>query len=52
MEDNSLEKKFSKLIIAVSIIIPVLVGILFAVKLKDFGLMLNRFRFCLQFTRQ
>jgi putative membrane protein len=37
MEDRSLEKKFSKLIIAVSIIIPTLVGILFAVKLKDLG---------------
>lgn len=33
----SLEKKFSKLIIAVSILIPVVVAILFTVKLKDFG---------------
>ncbi len=38
MEDNSLEKKFSKFIIAVSIIIPVVVGILFGIKLKDFGI--------------
>lgn len=38
MEDNSLEKKYSKLIIAVSIVIPTLVAILFAVKLKDFGI--------------
>jgi putative membrane protein len=38
MEDNSLEKKFSKFIVAVSIIIPVVVGILFAVKLKDLGI--------------
>jgi putative membrane protein len=37
MEDNTLEKKFSKFIIAVSIIIPVVVAILFGVKLKDFG---------------
>ena len=38
MEDNSLEKKFSKFIIAVSIIIPVVVAILFGIKLKDFGI--------------
>ncbi|MBL0735600.1 DUF420 domain-containing protein [Flavobacterium sp. GN10] len=38
MEDNTLEKKFSKFIIAVSIIIPVVVAILFGVKLKDFGI--------------
>lgn len=37
MEDRSLEKKFSKFIAAVSIIIPVVVAILFGVKLKDFG---------------
>ena len=37
MEDNNLEKKYSKLIIAVSIVIPVVVAILFGVKLKDFG---------------
>lgn len=37
MEDNSLEQKFSKLIIIVSIVIPVVVAILFGVKLKDFG---------------
>jgi len=37
MEDNSLEKKFSKFIIIVSILIPVVVAILFSVKLKDFG---------------
>ncbi|WP_433835260.1 DUF420 domain-containing protein [Flavobacterium anhuiense] len=37
MEDNTLEKKYSKFIIAVSIIIPVVVAILFGVKLKDFG---------------
>ncbi|MFB3389931.1 DUF420 domain-containing protein [Flavobacterium sp. LAR06] len=38
MEDNSLEKKFGKFIVAVSIVIPVVVGILFGVKLKDFGI--------------
>lgn len=37
MENNSLEQKFSKFIIAVSILIPVVVAILFGVKLKDFG---------------
>ncbi len=38
MEDQSLEKKFSKFIIAVSIVIPVVVAILFGIKLKDFGI--------------
>lgn len=38
MEDHTLEKKFSKFIIAVSIVIPVVVGILFGIKLKDFGI--------------
>ncbi|OUL62689.1 DUF420 domain-containing protein [Flavobacterium sp. AJR] len=37
MEDNSLEKKYNKYIILVSIVIPVVVAILFGVKLKDFG---------------
>ena len=37
MEDNSLEHKFSKFIIIVSILIPVVVALLFSVKLKDFG---------------
>ena len=37
MEDHSLEQKFSKFIIIVSILIPVVVAILFTVKLKDFG---------------
>ena len=37
MEINSLEKKYNKLIIAVSVLIPVVVAILFGVKLKDFG---------------
>jgi putative membrane protein len=38
MEDHSLEKKFNKYIILVSIVIPVVVGLLFSVKLKDFGI--------------
>jgi len=38
MEDNSLEKKYNKYIIAVSIVIPIVVAFLFAVKLKDFGI--------------
>ncbi len=37
MEDNYLEKKYNTLIIVVSIIIPIVVAILFGVKLKDFG---------------
>lgn len=36
-ETRSLEQKFGKLIIAVSIIIPVVVAVLFSVKLKDLG---------------
>lgn len=35
--NNSLEKKFNKFIIIVSILIPVVVALLFTVKLKDFG---------------
>ncbi len=37
MENNSIEKKFSKWIVLVSILIPVVVAVLFTVKLKDFG---------------
>ena len=37
MEKNSLEKKISKFIILVSILIPVVVAVLFSVKLKDLG---------------
>lgn len=37
MENHSLEQKFSKFIVVVSILIPVVVAILFSVKLKDFG---------------
>jgi len=35
--DNSIEQKFSKFIIIISILIPLVVAILFGVKLKDFG---------------
>jgi putative membrane protein len=37
MEDNTIEQKYNKWIIILSIIIPVAVAILFKVKLKDFG---------------
>ena len=45
MENKSLEQKFSKFIIAVSILIPVVVAILFSVKLKDFGYSVEPFSF-------
>lgn len=35
--EKSIDKKFNGLIIAVSIIIPIVVALLFSVKLKDFG---------------
>ena len=38
MKDNAIEKKFNTLIIAVSILIPIVVAVLFTVKLKDFGI--------------
>jgi putative membrane protein len=37
MENNLLEKKYSKWIVLVSILIPVVVAVLFSVKLKDLG---------------
>lgn len=37
-ENNNIEQKFSKFIIAVSILIPIVVAILFSVKLQDFGI--------------
>ena len=37
MEQQSVENKYNKWIVAVSIVIPVAVAILFTVKLKDFG---------------
>lgn len=38
MEDNSLEKKFSTVILLISILIPVAVAVLLSVRLKDFGI--------------
>ncbi|MBL0013846.1 MAG: DUF420 domain-containing protein [Flavobacterium sp.] len=38
MKEQTLETKYNKYIIAVSIAIPVVVAILFSVKLKDFGI--------------
>ncbi len=37
MKNKSVEKKYNTLIVIVSIVIPVVVAILFGVKLKDFG---------------
>jgi putative membrane protein len=37
MEDKSIEKRFNTFIIVVSILIPVVVAMLFGVKLKEFG---------------
>lgn len=45
MEDNSLEKKFNKYIVLVSILIPVVVAFLFSVKLKDFGIIVTPLSF-------
>ena len=36
-EKSAIEKKFSKFIIAISIAIPLVVALLFSIKLKDFG---------------
>ena len=38
MENQSVEAKYNKYIIAVSILIPVVVAVLFSVKLKDLGI--------------
>lgn len=38
MENLQLEKKYNNWIVAVSIVIPVVVAVLFSVKLKDFGI--------------
>ncbi len=45
MGNDSAENKYNKLIIAVSIIIPTVVAILFGVKLKDFGFNVAPFSF-------
>lgn len=38
MKDNSIEQKYNKWIILLSVLIPVIVAVLFKVKLKDFGI--------------
>ena len=38
MKENQLDHKFSKYIVIVSILIPVVVALLFSVRLKDFGI--------------
>jgi putative membrane protein len=45
VDNNLIEQKFSKYIIVVSILIPVVVAILFSVKLKDFGIQVEPFSF-------
>jgi putative membrane protein len=45
MENRSLEAKYNKYIIAVSIIIPVVVAVLFSVKLKDLGIQVKPLSF-------
>lgn len=43
--ENSIEKKFNRPIIFVSILIPIVVAILFNVKLKDFGIIVEPLSF-------
>lgn len=43
--ENNVERKFSKFIVIVSVAIPVVVAVLFSVKLKDFGLDVQPFSF-------
>ncbi len=45
MENSSLEKKYSSLIIVVSVVIPIAVALLFTVKLKDFGIQVTPLSF-------
>jgi len=45
MEQNSVEQKYNKWIVLLSILIPVAVAILFKVKLKDFGVEVTPLRF-------
>jgi putative membrane protein len=44
-DNNLIEQKFNKFIIVVSILIPIVVAILFSVKLKDFGIQVEPFSF-------
>jgi len=43
--ENSVEKKFNKPIIVVSILIPIVVALLFSIKLKDFGIIVEPLSF-------
>jgi putative membrane protein len=43
--ENSVEKKFNKPIIVVSILIPIVVALLFSVKLNDFGIIVEPLSF-------
>jgi len=45
MENNLVEQKFRKFIIIVSIAIPIAVAVLFSVRLKDFGLIVEPLSF-------
>lgn len=45
MSNNDVEQKFNKLIIVVSIAIPLVVAILFSIKLKDFGIQVEPLSF-------
>ncbi|WNM19334.1 DUF420 domain-containing protein [Flavobacterium capsici] len=45
MSNNAIEQKFNKLIIVVSIAIPLVVAILFSIKLKDFGIQVEPLSF-------
>lgn len=45
MEKNSVEQKFSKYIVTLSILIPLAVAVLFSVRLKDFGINLEPLSF-------
>jgi putative membrane protein len=45
MESNNQENKYNKLIVAVSIIVPLVVALLFSVKLRDLGVDVEPFTF-------
>jgi putative membrane protein len=45
MENNNLDTKYNKLITAVSILIPIVVAVLFSIKLKDFGIQVEPLSF-------
>ena len=45
LDNSTLEVKFKKPIVFISILIPIVVGILFSVKLKDFGIIVEPLHF-------